>query len=69
MSSQPTHRAFAVSEGNGPGRATWHDVGALWPSKNGNGFVLVIHPQISVWGRIVIVERKDKPGEQNGEEA
>jgi len=69
--SLPSHRAFVVTEGNGPDRATWHDVGALWPNKNGKGWLLVIHPGISVSGRVVIVERKDKekPASNTGGEA
>lgn len=68
---RPTHVAFVVTEGNsGPdSRATWREVGALWPQKSGKGWLLVIHPQISVSGRIVITERKERennPGENRG---
>jgi hypothetical protein len=44
-------------------RATWREVGALWPQKNGHGWLLIIHPQICISGRIVITERKEKPAE------
>jgi len=67
--SLPSHRAFVVTEGSGPDRASWHDVGALWPNKNGNGWLLVVHAGISISGRIVIVERKEKPAGNNGGEA
>jgi hypothetical protein len=56
----PTYEAFVVSEGSGPDRAQWFKVGALWPSKNGSGFLLVIQPGISISGRLVITERKER---------
>jgi hypothetical protein len=36
------------------------EVGAVWPHKNGTGFDLVLVDQISVSGRIVCTERKEK---------
>jgi len=62
MSSKPTHTAFVVidpKEGSDR-KATWHEVAALWPHKSGKGFDLVIPEGISLSGRIVILERKDK---------
>ena len=44
-------------------KAVWREVGAVWPAENGNGFHVVIHPQISVSGRIICTIRKDKPAE------
>jgi hypothetical protein len=70
---RPSHIAYTVTDnGGGPdSRATWREVGGLWPQKNGKGWLLVIHPQISVSGRVVISERRDrdKPGDgpQGGE--
>ena len=62
---RPSHIAYVVTDpprDAGPeARATWREVGALFPQKNGTGWLLVIHPQISVSGRIVITERKEKP--------
>jgi hypothetical protein len=64
---RPSHVAWVVTnpsnEGGPENRATWREVGALWPAKNGNGWVLVVHPGISISGRIVITERRDKPAE------
>jgi hypothetical protein len=61
---RPSHIAYIVTEpvnGSGPdARAQWREVGGLWPQKNGKGWLLVIHPQISVSGRIVIAERREK---------
>lgn len=60
--SKPSHIAYVVSKQNQAGRDDiWRQVGAVWPHKNGNGFDLVIHEQVSVAGRIVCTERKDKP--------
>ena len=63
MSNKPTHTAYIVTEGKGSRdrKAQWHEIGAVWPHKNGNGFDLVIPPGLSVSGRIVCTERKEKP--------
>ena len=60
--SKPTHIAYVVidpKEGSDK-KAVWRKVGAVWPHKNGNGFDLVIDDQLSVTGRIVITEPKEK---------
>jgi hypothetical protein len=58
--SRPTHTAYVViSPKEGSDRkATWHEVGALWPHKSGKGFDLVIPEGICLSGRIVVRERK-----------
>jgi hypothetical protein len=64
--SKPTRIAYLVTdpkEGSDK-KAVWHEVGAIWPHKNGTGFDLVLVDRISVSGRIVCTERKDKPAEQ-----
>ena len=38
----------------------WRAVGAVWPHKNGEGFDVVIHEQISVSGRITCTVPKDE---------
>ena len=63
----PSHLAFVVSEPNGAGpdsRATWREIGIVFPHKKGSGFDLILHPQISVSGRIVITERKERPARE-----
>ena len=63
--SKPTHTAYVVinpREG-GDRKATWHEVGAVWPHKSGAGFDLVIPEGISLSGRIVITERKQQARE------
>jgi hypothetical protein len=63
MSNKPTHIAYVViqSDQDSNQKPFWHEVGAVWPHKNGSGFDLMIPAGISVTGRIVCVERKDKP--------
>jgi hypothetical protein len=61
MSSKPTHSAYVVidpKEGRDR-KAQWHEIGAIWPHKNGKGFDLVIPAGLSVTGRIVCTERKE----------
>jgi hypothetical protein len=41
-------------------KATWIEVGAVWPHKNGKGFDVVIPAGINVSGRIVCTEPKEK---------
>ncbi len=63
MSKKPTHIACVViqPEQDSGQKPFWHEVGAIWLHKNGSGFDLMIPAGISVTGRIVCVERKDKP--------
>ena len=64
MSNKPTHRAFVVSQPKeSGGKGFWHEVGAVWPHKNGNGFDVVIHEGISVYGKIVCREPKEQDDE------
>jgi hypothetical protein len=60
--SKPTHIAYVVSDPkDGEEKGYWREIGAVWPHKNGKGFDLVVYDQLSVSGRIVCTERKDKP--------
>jgi hypothetical protein len=60
--SKPSHIAYVVNESkeDDEREAFWRPVGVVWPHKNGNGFDVVISDQISVTGRIVCTERKNK---------
>lgn len=62
MSNKPTHTAYVVIEPKegSDRKPQWHEVGAIWPHKSGIGFDLVIPSGISVSGRIVCTERKEK---------
>jgi len=65
MSSKPTHIAYVVIEPNRRGqKSIWRRVGSVWPHENGNGFDLMVDDQISVAGRIVCTEPKERPDEQ-----
>jgi hypothetical protein len=69
--SKPTHTAFIVKdpkEGTDQ-KAMWREVGAVWPHKKGNGFDVVLFEQLSVSGRIVCTERKEKQAAENPGEA
>jgi hypothetical protein len=60
--SKPSHTAYVVidpKEGSEK-KAIWRRVGSVWPHKKGNGFDVVIDPQISVCGRITCTEPKEK---------
>jgi len=63
--TKPTHIAYVVTdpkEGSDK-KPIWREVGAVWPHKNGGGFDVVIPEGISLSGRIVCTERKDKPAD------
>ena len=62
MSSKPTHTAYVVidpKEGSDR-KAQWIEVGAVWPHSDGDGFDLVIPAGISLSGRVVCSERKER---------
>ncbi len=61
MSNKPTHIAYIAppaKEGS-PKKLRWHEVGVVWPHKNGQGFDVVIHEGMSIYGKIICVERKE----------
>jgi len=62
MNSKPTHIAYVVIDPKkgSDRKAQWHAIGAVWPHKNGNGFDLVVPQGISISGRIVCTEPKEK---------
>lgn len=64
MNTKPPLRAYVVTEGKDEGKGFWREIGAVWPHKNGNGFDIVIHDQISVSGRVVCIEPKEKDQKQ-----
>jgi len=66
MTGKPTHIAYIVTEPKegSERKAAWREVGAIWPHRNGTGFDLMLADQLSVSGRIVCTERKEKAAEQ-----
>jgi hypothetical protein len=69
--SKPTHIAYVVTEPKegSDKKAIWREVGAIWPHKNGSGFDLVLIDQLSVSGRIVCTERKEKTADDKAASA
>ena len=65
MSNKPSHTAYIVTDpkDGGDTKAQWHEIGAVWPHKNGKGFDVVIPPGITVSGRIVCTARKERTGQ------
>lgn len=37
-SNRPTHRVHAVIKKGSDDKGKWHEIGALWPHKDGKGF-------------------------------
>jgi hypothetical protein len=60
MTSKPSHIAYVVTPTKDADKKIWRSVGAVWPHGKGNGFDLVINDQLSVSGRIVCTEPKEK---------
>jgi hypothetical protein len=61
MSSKPSHRAYVVSTPKKEGeKGYWREVGVLFPHGSGTSYDLLIHEGISVSGRIVITQPKEK---------
>ena len=40
IANRPSHRLFAVSKAEGQSKASWLEIGAAWPNKDGKGFSL-----------------------------
>jgi hypothetical protein len=64
--SKPSHIAYVVTKDAGR-EDFWRPVGAVFQHSKGNGFDLIIHERISVSGRIVCTERKDKPAAETAD--
>ena len=61
MSNKPSHIAYIVpASKDGERKAFWHRVGSVFPHKNGKGFDVVIPDGISVSGRIVCTEPRER---------
>lgn len=50
---------FVVEEREG-GKPYWHRVATLWPAKGGDGFTLVMPPGVSVSGRVIFREPRER---------
>jgi hypothetical protein len=62
MADRPTHIAYIVSEPKegSDRKAIWHEFGSVWPHRNSSGFDIVIPSGISVSGRLVCTERRER---------
>jgi hypothetical protein len=58
--SKPSHIAYVITPVKDSEKKIWRAVGAVWPHGKGNGFDLVIQDQLSVSGRIVCTEPKER---------
>ena len=63
--AKPSHRLFLVT-GSGKS-ASWREIGAAWPNKDGNGFSLTCDA-IPVRGRIVMRAITEKPAQAGGQQ-
>ena len=59
----PTHRLYLVT-GTGQS-ASWREIGAAWPNKDGKGFSLTCDA-IPIQGRIVMRDATAKPASNGG---
>lgn len=54
-SNAPTHRAYIVTKTDD--KDTWQEIGALWPTKNGEGFTLKVKNEITLTSATRIIIR------------
>ena len=59
----PTHRLYVVT--NSGDKASWREIGAAWPNKDGQGFSLNC-AAIPLQGRIVMRTITEKPANAGG---
>lgn len=57
----PTHRVYSVSK-NGEKKATWQEIGAAWPHKDGKGFNLTFAARPLEGAQIVLRLTSAKKG-------
>lgn len=61
--NRPTHRIYSVMK-NGDKKATWTEIGAAWPHKDGNGFDLKYTAQALSGAKIVLRTVEERPEEE-----
>ena len=59
--TRPTHRIYSVTK-NGDRKATWQEIGAAWPHKDGKGFNLTFTARPLDGAQIVLREPKAAKG-------
>ena len=64
--SKPSHIAYTVrsyKDGDGIERKRWHEIGAAWPTKSGNGFNLDLFA-FPVDGKLSLFVPSEKPARE-----
>jgi hypothetical protein len=61
----PTHRLYVVT--NSGNKASWREIGAAWPNKDGQGFSLNC-AAMPLQGRIVMRAITEKPAITGGQQ-
>lgn len=71
-SGRPAYLAYVIAETKpdqtGEAKSIWRECGSVWPHKNGQGFDLVIHPQMAISGRVVLMpprEHQSRDGDRD----
>jgi hypothetical protein len=63
--SKPTHLAYTArtyKDADGKDKKRWHEIGAAWPTKSGNGFNVTLHA-LPMDGQFSLFVPSDKPAE------
>ncbi len=60
--SLPSHRVYSVSKNGDEKAASWAEIGAAWPHKDGNGFNLTFTARPLEGAQIVLRTPKAKKG-------
>ena len=61
ITNRPSHRLFAVTKAEGQDKASWLEIGAAWPNKDGKGFSLKLKAMPMPGSEIVL--RINEPSE------
>ena len=61
ITNRPSHRLFAVTKTEGQDTASWLEIGAAWPNKDGKGYSLMLKAMPMPGAEIVL--RINEPGE------
>jgi hypothetical protein len=67
--SKPSHIAYTARtyELEGVEKKRWHEIGAAWPTKSGNGFNVTLFA-LPVDGQISLFVPSEKPGKTEPQE-
>jgi hypothetical protein len=63
--NRPTHRIYSVMKNGDDKKATWTEIGAAWPHKDGKGFDLRYTAQALPGAKIVLRTVEEKPEEES----